>query len=104
MACDPVHSLPLPPLPGVSRGPSPVVLGSQDALPVATAFTEYVHACFRGPSPRYPSATPVQRGWARVCRVACDDMMGWQGLRGSRVDANAGVKGAPLERGWVSAS
>ncbi|XP_040846672.1 F-BAR domain only protein 1 [Ochotona curzoniae] len=36
---------------GVSRGPSPVVLGSQDALPVATAFTEYVHACFRGPSP-----------------------------------------------------
>ncbi|XP_033055891.1 F-BAR domain only protein 1 isoform X7 [Trachypithecus francoisi] len=37
---------------GVSRGPSPVVLGSQDALPVATAFTEYVHAYFRGHSPR----------------------------------------------------
>ncbi|XP_023390314.1 F-BAR domain only protein 1 isoform X1 [Pteropus vampyrus] len=37
--------------PGVSRGPSPVVLGSQDALPVATAFTEYVHAYFRGHSP-----------------------------------------------------
>ncbi|XP_058148797.1 F-BAR domain only protein 1 isoform X2 [Dasypus novemcinctus] len=36
---------------GASRGPSPVVLGSQDALPVATAFTEYVHACFRGHSP-----------------------------------------------------
>ncbi|XP_069915079.1 F-BAR domain only protein 1 isoform X2 [Oryctolagus cuniculus] len=36
---------------GVSRGPSPVVLGSHDALPVATAFTEYVHACFGGPSP-----------------------------------------------------
>ncbi|XP_045409292.1 F-BAR domain only protein 1 isoform X3 [Lemur catta] len=36
--------------PGVSRGPSPVVLGSQDALPVATAFTEYVHAYFRGHS------------------------------------------------------
>uniref|UniRef100_A0A8C9AU47 FCH and mu domain containing endocytic adaptor 1 n=1 Tax=Prolemur simus TaxID=1328070 RepID=A0A8C9AU47_PROSS len=35
---------------GVSRGPSPVVLGSQDALPVATAFTEYVHAYFRGHS------------------------------------------------------
>uniref|UniRef100_H0VGU2 FCH and mu domain containing endocytic adaptor 1 n=1 Tax=Cavia porcellus TaxID=10141 RepID=H0VGU2_CAVPO len=34
-----------------SRGPSPVVLGSQDALPVATAFTEYVHAYFRGHSP-----------------------------------------------------
>uniref|UniRef100_A0A6I8PGT6 FCH and mu domain containing endocytic adaptor 1 n=1 Tax=Ornithorhynchus anatinus TaxID=9258 RepID=A0A6I8PGT6_ORNAN len=33
---------------GISRGPSPVVLGSQDALPVATAFTEYVHAYFRG--------------------------------------------------------
>ncbi|XP_073909608.1 F-BAR domain only protein 1-like isoform X2 [Castor canadensis] len=36
---------------GVSRGPSPVVLGSQDALPVATAFTEYVHAYFGGHSP-----------------------------------------------------
>ncbi|XP_042694618.1 F-BAR domain only protein 1-like, partial [Centrocercus urophasianus] len=36
-----------PPL-GLSRGPSPVVLGSQDALPVATAFTEYVHAYFKG--------------------------------------------------------
>lgn len=33
---------------GVSRGPSPVVLGSQGALPVATAFTEYVHAYFKG--------------------------------------------------------
>ncbi|RMC00983.1 hypothetical protein DUI87_22670 [Hirundo rustica rustica] len=32
----------------LSRGPSPVVLGSQDALPVATAFTEYVHAYFKG--------------------------------------------------------
>ncbi|XP_070648653.1 F-BAR domain only protein 1 isoform X3 [Bos indicus] len=40
---------------GVSRGPSPVVLGSQDALPVATAFTEYVHAYFRGHSPSDPS-------------------------------------------------
>ncbi|XP_058432560.1 F-BAR domain only protein 1 isoform X2 [Marmota monax] len=38
---------------GVSRGPSPVVLGSQDALPVATAFTEYVHAYFRGHSPSF---------------------------------------------------
>ncbi|KAK2542102.1 hypothetical protein Q9966_003918 [Columba livia] len=32
----------------LSRGPSPVVLGSQDTLPVATAFTEYVHAYFKG--------------------------------------------------------
>ncbi|NXF72334.1 FCHO1 protein, partial [Sclerurus mexicanus] len=32
----------------LSRGPSPVVLGSQDALPVATAFTEYIHAYFKG--------------------------------------------------------
>lgn len=45
--------IPSHPAPGVSRGPSPVVLGSQDALPVATAFTEYVHAYFRGHSPRY---------------------------------------------------
>ncbi|KAM3856835.1 F-BAR domain only protein 1 isoform 2-T2 [Vipera latastei] len=38
----------LPSVPGVSRGPSPVVLGSQGALPVATAFTEYIHAYFKG--------------------------------------------------------
>ncbi|NXV16200.1 FCHO1 protein, partial [Cepphus grylle] len=37
-----------PLLPRLSRGPSPVVLGSQDTLPVATAFTEYVHAYFKG--------------------------------------------------------
>ncbi|NWY21265.1 FCHO1 protein, partial [Aphelocoma coerulescens] len=37
-----------PPPTRLSRGPSPVVLGSQDALPVATAFTEYVHAYFKG--------------------------------------------------------
>lgn len=43
---------------GVSRGPSPVVLGSQDALPVATAFTEYVHAYFGGHSPRYTVMLP----------------------------------------------
>uniref|UniRef100_A0A8B9IY41 FCH and mu domain containing endocytic adaptor 1 n=1 Tax=Amazona collaria TaxID=241587 RepID=A0A8B9IY41_9PSIT len=36
------------PSPGLSRGPSPVVLGSQDALPVATAFTEYIHAYIKG--------------------------------------------------------
>ncbi|XP_075758865.1 F-BAR domain only protein 1 isoform X1 [Pelodiscus sinensis] len=36
---------------GLSRGPSPVVLGSQDALPVATAFTEYIHAYFKGRDP-----------------------------------------------------
>lgn len=36
---------------GLSRGPSPVVLGSQDALPVATAFTEYIHAYFKGQDP-----------------------------------------------------
>uniref|UniRef100_A0A8C3XLL7 FCH and mu domain containing endocytic adaptor 1 n=1 Tax=Chelydra serpentina TaxID=8475 RepID=A0A8C3XLL7_CHESE len=37
--------------PGLSRGPSPVVLGSQDALPVAAAFTEYIHAYFKGQDP-----------------------------------------------------
>ncbi|XP_063003282.1 F-BAR domain only protein 1 [Elgaria multicarinata webbii] len=36
---------------GISRGPSPVVLGSQGALPVATAFTEYIHAYFKGQNP-----------------------------------------------------
>ncbi|PNI50567.1 FCHO1 isoform 9 [Pan troglodytes] len=44
---------------GVSRGPSPVVLGSQDALPIATAFTEYVHAYFRGHSPSGTPPPPV---------------------------------------------
>uniref|UniRef100_A0A8C5PUT7 F-BAR domain only protein 1 n=1 Tax=Leptobrachium leishanense TaxID=445787 RepID=A0A8C5PUT7_9ANUR len=33
---------------GISRGPSPVILGSQESLPVAAAFTEYVHAAFEG--------------------------------------------------------
>ncbi|XP_057897016.1 F-BAR domain only protein 1 isoform X1 [Melospiza georgiana] len=58
-SCGPSHSAPAslgergfftvaPPALGLSRGPSPVVLGSQDALPVATAFTEYVHAYFKG--------------------------------------------------------
>ncbi|XP_062816700.1 F-BAR domain only protein 1 isoform X2 [Anolis carolinensis] len=36
---------------GVSRGPSPVVPGSQGGLPVAAAFTEYVHAFFKGHGP-----------------------------------------------------
>ncbi|NXG77982.1 FCHO1 protein, partial [Baryphthengus martii] len=44
----PIRALTLSASPGLSRGPSPVVLGSQDALPVATAFTEYVHAYFKG--------------------------------------------------------
>lgn len=44
----PIQALSLFVSPGLSRGPSPVVLGSQDALPVATAFTEYVHAYFKG--------------------------------------------------------
>ncbi|NXW10888.1 FCHO2 protein, partial [Fregetta grallaria] len=43
-----IWALTLSASPGLSRGPSPVVLGSQDALPVATAFTEYVHAYFKG--------------------------------------------------------
>ncbi|XP_042650740.1 F-BAR domain only protein 1 [Tyto alba] len=58
-SCGPSHSAPASlgergffavsqPALGLSRGPSPVVLGSQDALPVATAFTEYVHAYFKG--------------------------------------------------------
>lgn len=55
---------PTPTPPGISRGPSPVVLGSQDALPVATVFTEYVHAYFRGHSPRYavPGRVRTVRG------------------------------------------
>ncbi|KAM4875468.1 F-BAR domain only protein 2 isoform 1-T1 [Thomomys bottae] len=37
--------------PGVSRGPSPVSLGNQDALPVAIALTESVNAYFKGADP-----------------------------------------------------
>ncbi|MBN3294194.1 FCHO2 protein, partial [Polypterus senegalus] len=36
---------------GISRGPSPVSLGSQDSLPVAAAFTESVNAYFKGADP-----------------------------------------------------
>ncbi|XP_060057017.1 F-BAR domain only protein 2 isoform X2 [Erinaceus europaeus] len=36
---------------GVSRGPSPVSLGSQDTLPVAIALTESVNAYFKGADP-----------------------------------------------------
>ncbi|KAM4875469.1 F-BAR domain only protein 2 isoform 2-T2 [Thomomys bottae] len=36
---------------GVSRGPSPVSLGNQDALPVAIALTESVNAYFKGADP-----------------------------------------------------
>ncbi|KAH0625988.1 hypothetical protein JD844_034387 [Phrynosoma platyrhinos] len=36
---------------GISRGPSPVILGAQGGLPVATAFTEYIHAYFKGHNP-----------------------------------------------------
>ncbi|XP_077478818.1 F-BAR domain only protein 2 isoform X2 [Stigmatopora argus] len=36
---------------GSSRGPSPVTLASQDALPIAVAFTESVNAYFKGADP-----------------------------------------------------
>ncbi|XP_072114033.1 F-BAR domain only protein 2 isoform X2 [Mobula birostris] len=36
---------------GTSRGPSPISLGTQDSLPVATAFTESVNAYFKGADP-----------------------------------------------------
>uniref|UniRef100_A0A8C6V037 F-BAR domain only protein 2 n=1 Tax=Neogobius melanostomus TaxID=47308 RepID=A0A8C6V037_9GOBI len=36
---------------GTSRGPSPVTLGSLDALPIAVAFTETVNAYFKGADP-----------------------------------------------------
>ncbi|KAM4634715.1 F-BAR domain only protein 2 isoform 2-T2 [Polymixia lowei] len=36
---------------GTSRGPSPVSLASQDALPIAVAFTESVNAYFKGADP-----------------------------------------------------
>lgn len=36
---------------GTSRGPSPVTLGSQDALPIAVAFTETVNSYFKGADP-----------------------------------------------------
>ncbi|CAL8320571.1 unnamed protein product [Lota lota] len=36
---------------GTSRGPSPITLASQDALPIAVAFTESVNAYFKGADP-----------------------------------------------------
>ncbi|RLV73108.1 hypothetical protein DV515_00017244 [Chloebia gouldiae] len=89
-SCGPSHSAPAslgergffsvaPPALGLSRGPSPVVLGSQDALPVAIAFTEYVHAYFKGrDADRYggpgglrvlPEASPEPRRVPGSCLV-----------------------------------
>ena len=31
-----------------SRGPSPLTIGMTDSIPLAVAFHEIVHACFRG--------------------------------------------------------
>ena len=33
---------------GTSRGPSPLTLGTGDVVPLAVAFQEICHACFRG--------------------------------------------------------
>ena len=33
---------------GISRGPSPLTLGLTDVVPLAIAFQEVCHACFRG--------------------------------------------------------
>ncbi|KAK5613953.1 F-BAR domain only protein 2 [Crenichthys baileyi] len=45
------HSAGNTPTVGTSRGPSPVTLASQDALPIAVAFTETVNAYFKGADP-----------------------------------------------------
>ena len=37
-----------PPRFGTSRGPSPLTLGMGDVIPIAVAFQEVCHACFRG--------------------------------------------------------
>ena len=34
---------------GTSRGPSPLTLGMSDVIPIAVAFQEVCHSCFRGP-------------------------------------------------------
>lgn len=33
---------------GTSRGPSPLTLSKSDVIPLAVAFQEVCHACFRG--------------------------------------------------------
>ena len=33
---------------GMSRGPSPLTIGASDVVPLAVAFQEVCHACFRG--------------------------------------------------------
>jgi len=48
---------------GISRGPSPVTLASQDALPIAVAFTESVNAYFKGADPSK---------WVS-CHLPCED-------------------------------
>lgn len=46
-----IFGVSLPLFVGTSRGPSPVTLASQDALPIAVAFTESVNAYFKGADP-----------------------------------------------------
>ncbi|AWP00721.1 putative FCH domain only protein 2, partial [Scophthalmus maximus] len=50
---------------GTSRGPSPVTLASQDALPIAVAFTESVNAYFKGAD---PTKTCFETGLILDCR------------------------------------
>ncbi|KAG8127186.1 hypothetical protein E2320_022240 [Naja naja] len=66
-----------PPALGISRGPSPVVLGSQGALPVATAFTEYIHAYFKGQKRTGTGGRDVGGPWGSPGRL------GWQGAAGA---------------------
>ena len=44
----PVLAMNTPPRFGTSRGPSPLTLGMGDVIPIAVAFQEVCHACFRG--------------------------------------------------------
>lgn len=59
-----------------------MVLGSQDALPVATAFTEYVHAYFRGHSPRCAKLGEDRAGlpapWLGLAREEADLTQPWK--------------------------
>lgn len=45
---DLASSGPMRPAFGTSRGPSPLTLGLSDIVPLAVAFQEVCHACFRG--------------------------------------------------------
>ena len=48
---------------GLSRGPSPLTIGASDVVPLAVAFQEVCHACFRGAEESQVHNTSIMPEW-----------------------------------------